>query len=88
MKKGKFVFAVRVKTRNLYADIFQSIRNMLGMNLISYENMITEAIQDAVEELYEKYPNVDPTSMRIISSNASAGAGAAEIIVTGVVFDD
>jgi uncharacterized protein YbjQ (UPF0145 family) len=87
MVNGRVVFVVKVKTRNMYADIFQGLRNMLGMNLTSYEKMIATTIKEALVELYEENPTVDPSSIRIASSNVVAGAGAAEIIVSGVVYD-
>ncbi len=66
----------------MYSDILQNIKNMLGMNLTSYETLIASAITEATEELYIKYPNVDPYTIRIATSQVSVGA--AEVIVYGV----
>ncbi len=75
--KERTVFAVRVTTKHLFADFFQWFKNLIGMRLSSYENMIAEAVEGALYELYKKYPNV--YDVRITTSQTALGA--AEVIV-------
>ena len=44
----------KVVTRNLIMDIISGIQNMLGMNLNSYEDMISKGIKQIEDELKEK----------------------------------
>lgn len=80
-KEVRTVYAVSVTSRHLFADIFQSIRNMLGMDLVAYERMIEDAIEKALHKLYKKFPKV--YDVKITTSMTSMGA--AEIIVYGKV---
>ena len=81
MEKEKTVFAVVVKTRHFLADFFQSIRNMIGMNLTSYERMIEDAVEEALHKLKTKYPN----AYDIKISTTQVINGACEIIVYGTI---
>jgi len=81
-QNGIFVHATVVKTRHLYADMLQTIRNMLGMNLRSYENMTDEGIKEALQILNDKYEGLDPHSIKIATANAASGA--IMVIVSGV----
>ena len=83
-EKEKTVFAVVVKTKHFLADFFQWIRNMLGMNLIAYESMIEDAIEEALQKLYKKFPKVYDvkfTTTQVIN-------GACEVIVYGKIKND
>lgn len=81
MTKTKTVFTAVVKTRHVYADMFQFIRNLLGMNLVSYETMIEQAIEEAITKLETLYPSVYDIQL----STSQTTNGAAEIIAYGKV---
>jgi hypothetical protein len=80
--KEKVVFAVVVTTRHLFADFFQNIKNALGMNLKSYENLISEAIEQALFKLYKCYPDVYDVQ---IATPVVTVNGSAQIIVYGKI---
>ena len=80
--KEKVVFAVVVTTRHLFADFFQNIKNALGMNLKSYENLISEAIEQALFKLYKCYPDV--YNIQIATPVVTVN-GSAQIIVYGKI---
>lgn len=42
---------VRVPTKDLVTDSFQGLRNMFGMRLRGYENMLNRHISAAIEEM-------------------------------------
>ena len=77
----RIVFAVAVTSRHFLADFFQWFKNLIGMRLSSYENMISEAIESALFQLYKSHPNV--YDVKITTSQVALGA--AEIIVYGKV---
>jgi len=77
--KEKTVFEVVVKSKHVFADYFQWARNVLGKNLPAYEDMIKESIQEALDKLYNKYPDV--YNIKITTSTVTMGAS--EIIVYG-----
>lgn len=79
--KERMVFEVVVKSRHMYADMLQLFRRAMGMNLKGYESMISEAIQEASDKLYEKYPDV--YNVRIGTSQVTINAS--EIIVYGTI---
>ena len=81
-QKVKTVFAVVVTSKHLFADFFQWFKNLLGMQLTAYEDMISEAIEKALYKLYTSYPDV--YDVRI--STTMVTQGAAEIIVYGKVL--
>lgn len=81
-QRTKTVAVAIVKTRHIYADFFQWFRNMLGMNLVSYEALIEEAVNEAITKLETKYPGV--TNIRL--STTEIAAGAAEIIAYGEIL--
>ncbi len=53
--KEKTVFAVSVKTKHFLADFFQWFKNLIGMNLTAYEQMIEDSIEEAIYKLLKKY---------------------------------
>ena len=81
MNKEKIVFEVAVKSKHIFADAFQWARNTLGKNLPAYENMIKQSIEEALNKLYKKYPEV--YNIKITTSTVTFGAS--EIIVYGVI---
>lgn len=79
--KEKIVFEVIVKSRHVFTDAFQWARNILGRNLPAYEVMIKGSIQEALDKLYDNYPDV--YDVRITTSTVTLGAS--EIIVYGKI---
>jgi len=79
--KERIVFAVCVTSRHFLADFFQWFKNLIGMRLSSYEDMISEAIEKALYQLYKLYPEV--YDIKITTSQVALGA--AEIIVYGKI---
>jgi uncharacterized protein YbjQ (UPF0145 family) len=78
----KTVSVAVVKTRHVYADLFQWVRNLLGMNLIAYESLIEEATNEAIAKLEAKYPDVEDVHI----GTAQISNGAAEIIAYGKIW--
>jgi len=81
MTKEKTVFAVSVKTKHFLADFFQWFKNLIGMNLTAYEQMIEDSVEEAIYKLLKKYP--DAYDLKIATSQTAMGAS--EIIVYGKV---
>jgi len=79
--KIKTVFAVSVKTKHFLADFFQWFKNLIGMNLTAYEEMIEDSIEEAIYKLLKKYPAA--YDLKITTSQTAMGAS--EIIVYGKV---
>ena len=81
MMKEKTVFAVTVKTKHFLTDYFQRFRNLIGMNLVAYEKMIEDSVEEAIHKLLTKYP--DAYDLKIATSQTAMGAS--EIIVYGKI---
>lgn len=79
--KEKIVFEVAVKSKHIVADLFQWARNVLGKNLPAYEELLRDTIQQALDRLYLKYPDVYDVQI----TQSEIAQGAAEIIVYGKV---
>jgi len=75
------VFAVIVKTKHIFRDYFQSLRNMIGLNLVAYEEMIEDALGEAYMKLTTKYPDV----YDIKFTTTQVSDGACEIICYGKI---
>lgn len=71
-----------VKTRHVYSDVFQWVRNLLGMNLIAYESLIDAATKEAIDKLHNKHPGVKNVHL----GTAQLSRGAAEIIAYGTIM--
>jgi len=80
----KLVYSVSVKTKHIFTDGLTWARNVLGRNLVSYENMLSAAIAEAMNDLYLRHPDV--YDVKIMSTNITKGA--AEIVVYGKVKYD
>jgi uncharacterized protein YbjQ (UPF0145 family) len=84
-KKTKNVGVAVVKTRNIYTNLFQWFRNQLGMNLVAYEIMIEQAVEEAFEKIETKYPGV--YDVHIVTTTITNDA--AEVIAYGKLdYDD
>jgi uncharacterized protein YbjQ (UPF0145 family) len=79
-KKTKNVGVAVVKTRNIYTNLFQWFRNQLGMNLVAYEIMIEQAVEEAFEKIETKYPGV--YNVHIVTTTITNDA--AEVIAYGL----
>ncbi len=79
--KERTVFVVVVKTKHFLSDFFQSFRNMVGMNLVAYEQMIEDSLGEAYIKITKKYPNV----YDIKFSTSQVTNGASEIICYGKI---
>ena len=79
--KVKTVFAVSVRSKHVFSDFFQWFRNLLGMNLVAYEQMIEDSVEEALYKLYQSYPDV--YDVKITTSMTTMGAS--EVIVYGKV---
>lgn len=79
--KTKMVFKAKVFTKNFLHDFWAVIINIIGGEVKSYSAMIEEAIQQAYDELRNKYPDV--RNVRIMTSELMKGA--TEIIVYGEI---
>jgi len=77
----KVVYEVAVKSKNIFTDGLQWARNVFGKNLPAFENMIKDSIQEALDKLQKKYPEV--YDIRICTSMVALGAS--EIIVYGKI---
>ena len=77
----KTVFEIVVKSKGIWRDKLQWARNIFGMNLIGYEEMIRQGLDEALDKLYTKYPKVQ--NVRVSTMNVAQGA--AEIVVYGEI---
>ena len=82
--KTRTVFAVVVKTKHFLSDIFQNVKNMVGMNLTAYEKMIEDALGECYMKLTKKYPDV--YDIRFTTSQVTDGA--CEIICYGKINEE
>ena len=81
MKRKRTVFKTRVISRIFFKDFLANLKSIIGGRLRTYERMINEGVQEALDELYADYPDVQ--NVRIATFQISQGA--AEIIVYGEV---
>ncbi len=82
--KEILVWEVVVKTKPVYRDVFQSVRNLLGMNLIAYEAMIDDAFAETYGKLIKLYPDV--RNVKFTTSQVTNGAS--EVICYGKIDCD
>lgn len=73
----------RVVTRNIVTDLFQGIRNIFGLRLRGYENMINESIKELTAEMELKY---DVKWYRLIINPLATGS--VMIIIYGETKDE
>ena len=79
--RERTVWAVSVKTKHLLSDMFQNIRNLIGANLIAYEKMIDDGMEEAYLKLLKKHPK----AYNIKFTTAQVTVGACEIICYGTI---
>ena len=63
--KPQFVWVTRVVSKNEILDFTSAIKNVFGMRLTAYEEMINKGVKEATAELLERYPSVRETKMEI-----------------------
>jgi len=57
MKEKDFILT-RVVTRDILRDAFAGIRNIFGLRLRTYENMITKSTTELLKEMRLKYKKI------------------------------
>lgn len=57
MVKKDFIIT-RVVTRDIFRDWFAGIRNLFGLRLRTYENMINKAVKQMLKEMRLKYKHI------------------------------
>lgn len=77
----KLVCKSRVRTRSILSDIYASVKNIFGGRIYPYEEAVEQCVNEAWEELKEKYPDVK--NPRLMTTEFMPRA--AEIIVYGVI---
>jgi uncharacterized protein YbjQ (UPF0145 family) len=61
----KIVFVSKVNSRNFVDDFRADLKNIIGGRLKTYEICVNEALNQAIEELYNKYPLVANVKIQI-----------------------
>ena len=61
----KIVFVSKVNSRNFVDDFGADLKNIIGGRLKTYEICINEALTEAAEELYKKYPTVENVKIQV-----------------------
>ncbi len=80
----KTVFKVRVVTKDMFTDMFARFRSIIGGRVKAYEKVISDAIQDAYNELLKEYPDIK----NIRFGTTEMIKDGAEIIIYGEVTDE
>ena len=80
----KLVHETRVISRNFMTDLVQTMVNIIGGRLKSYEKMIDNEIKKATEALTKRHPDVFNVNIRIQEFTA----GALLIVVHGSVMEN
>jgi uncharacterized protein YbjQ (UPF0145 family) len=80
----KTVFKVRVLSKDMISDFMARFRSILGGRVKVYEKAISEAIEEAYNELITEYPNV--TNVKFGTTEMLSDA--CEIIIYGDVTDE
>ena len=58
MRTNRDFLITRVVTRDMVTDSFQWVKNMFGLRLRRYEDMIKKAHKEIIEEMRLVYPNI------------------------------
>lgn len=64
----------RVVTKNFFSDWWQGVRNLIGHNLIGYQKMIDEGLDECWKEVKEK--GIKPKWYRVEMNQLTNGAMA------------
>lgn len=80
-----------VRCKNIGRDITSSFKNLVGGEMNSYNEMLTEARQIAIGRMVDDAENLGANAiigMRLMSSSVAAGAAEMVAYGTAVVYDE
>lgn len=84
---GELLTVVVVKAANVGKDTLSSIRNLLGGTMVHYEELIQDAVDEALEKLEKKAKDSGYDGVIGVKiSNPMVVTGGAEVIVYGNGF--
>lgn len=83
----KIVYVTKVMCRNYFVDAWNNIKNFFGGRLKGYEKAIDMAADEALKELYTKYPGVKYVRLEfgIVAPAAYAVMAYGECIIENTV---
>lgn len=80
-----------VRCKNIGKDITSSFKNLVGGEMTSYTEMLTEAKQIAIGRMVDEAETLGANAiigMRLVSSSLTAGAAEMVAYGTAVVYED
>ena len=80
-----------VRCKNIGKDIASSFKNLVGGEMNSYTEMLTEARQIAIGRMVDEAESLGANSiigMRLVSSSLAAGAAEMVAYGTAVIYED
>lgn len=80
-----------VRCKNIGKDITSSFKNLVGGEMTSYTEMLTEARQIAIGRMVDEAETLGANAiigMRLVSSSLTAGAAEMVAYGTAVVYED
>lgn len=80
-----------VRCKNIGKDITSSFKNLVGGEMTSYTEMLTEARQIAIGRMADEAETLGANAiigMRLVSSSLTAGAAEMVAYGTAVVYED
>ncbi|MCX0414468.1 heavy metal-binding domain-containing protein [Clostridium perfringens] len=80
-----------VRCKNIGKDIASSFKNLVGGEMNSYTEMLTEARQIAIGRMVDEAESLGANAiigMRLVSSSLAAGAAEMVAYGTAVIYED
>lgn len=80
-----------VRCKNIGKDITSSFKNLVGGEMTSYTEMLTEARQIAIGRMVDEAESLGANAiigMRLVSSSLTAGAAEMVAYGTAVIYED
>ncbi|AMN35103.1 TPA: heavy metal-binding domain-containing protein [Clostridium perfringens] len=80
-----------VRCKNIGKDITASFKNLVGGEMTSYTEMLTEARQIAIGRMVDEAESLGANAiigMRLVSSSLTAGAAEMVAYGTAVIYED
>lgn len=80
-----------VRCKNIGKDISSSFKNLVGGEMNSYTEMLTEARQIAIGRMVDEAESLGANAiigMRLVSSSLAAGAAEMVAYGTAVIYED
>lgn len=80
-----------VRCKNIGKDITASFKNLVGGEMTSYTEMLTEARQIAIGRMVDEAESLGANAiigMRLVSSSLAAGAAEMVAYGTAVIYED